>query len=127
MTVAITKQMRDVAADMRARFEYKPDGGMDKWVFLRETGKIAGDCEDWALTTLAGVTGGRTAAKKALLRGDAEIIYTRLNGRGHAVLRYNGHYIDNTHPHWTKSWRYGDRTTYPRPVIVIKLLLAKVL
>ena len=127
-TTHITPAMRDAAELMRARFTYRRDSKIDKWVIIDpKTDKIVGDCEDFALTTLAATLGSKKAAKQALWRGDAQIIYTRFNGGGHAVLFYNGHYIDNVHPYWSDTWHYGTKIAYPRPVIVVKLMLAKVL
>jgi hypothetical protein len=120
--------MNMIAKEMRSRFRYEKDGKLDKWVIHdATTGEIVGDCEDHALTVTAMIFGGKKAAKAALWDGDAEIYYTRVNGRGHAVLKYNGCYIDNIHPSWTSTWRYGNKIKYPRWVIAIKLLMAKVL
>lgn len=124
----ITSEMRAVARYMRTHFTYQRDPGFDTWSFLTADGKIKGDCEDFALTVLYLLCGqSRKAARRAIMRGDAQIIYTSLNGRGHAVLRYNGCYIDNTQPRWAEEWRFGKRITYPRLVVAVKLLLSKVL
>jgi hypothetical protein len=127
-TTDITPTMRSAAVLMRARFKYRRDSKIDKWVIIDpKTDKIIGDCEDFALTTLAATLGNKKAAKRALWNGDAKIIYTRFNNRGHAVLWFNGHYIDNVQPYWSDTWPYGTKITYPRLVIATKLLLAKVL
>lgn len=123
-----TDKMIDVSRQMRRDFSYRRDRGSDKWVILDLTGKVIGDCEDHAMTVLARVLGSKSAARKALLKGDAELFYVKTPaGNGHAVLKYNGYYICNRYPTWSPVMRYDNFRKYSRFEIVAKLLFARVL
>jgi hypothetical protein len=64
-------------------------------------GKYRGDCDDFALTALFIETGSLSKFWYELIFGSAKVfMVTTSNGGGHAVLRYNGQYIDN----WSRSW-----------------------
>ena len=123
-----TNKMLEVSAYMRKNFRYVADEPFDRWAI----GRLHGDCEDHALTTLAELCGGsKTAAIKALLSGRARIIYTKTEtGRGHAVLEYNGSYLCNRYQYWS-GWRReyaasGVFKPYSRAMLVLKLTFGRI-
>lgn len=124
-TAIITPEMREAAAYMRKRFRYESDGPLDDW----DIGVTIGDCEDFGLTVLYLIYGrSRKRAIAALMRGEARMIYTKTpRGAGHAVLYFNGHYIDNRYPSWSTEWRYEIRRPYSRLMIGLKLATGTVL
>lgn len=117
--------MRDAADYMRERFTYKADGWADKWVI----GRMTGDCEDWALTMLWLLHGkSKTRVVKALLTGKARIHRTEARkGVGHAVLEWNGYYIDNIGKRWLDRFPYEMQRPYSRAMVALKLAFGKVL
>lgn len=79
---------------------YKPDGKIDRWSFTSP-----GDCENYALLILAAITGSNANARMALLTGKAYIVYSHtFSGGNHAVLEYNGMFIDNRMKRWMPEW-----------------------
>jgi hypothetical protein len=84
--------------DLIARFEYVADDG-DTWHIMRDS--YRGDCEDFALTALY-LLEGKSLLRFwwALLSRRAKICRVTNGGTGHAVLRYEGQYIDN----WTLAF-----------------------
>lgn len=118
-----TPQMREVAKRMRIEFKYKSDGKIDRW----SIGKMIGDCEDFALTTLYLLLGSKAAVRKALLSGEAAIIRTEARpGIGHAVLFYKGFYIDNIYRGWSRSFMYKKHDTYSKSMLLLKLTFGSV-
>lgn len=107
---------------VNAYWEYKPDGKIDRWAF-----KSPGDCENYALLVLKLIAGGQREAVRMLLRGRAAIWYVRtMSGDGHAVLEYNGRFIDNRLREWVGSlddMRLADkpRKRYSKIQLVAKL------
>jgi len=82
-------------------FEYKSEQG-DQWRILKQDsdGLFRGDCEDFALSVLYYVIAEKSLFKFwELLATRAKIHYVDNNG-GHAVLQFDGKYIDN----WTQEW-----------------------
>lgn len=91
-----------ILATLNKLFEYKADSG-DKWRILKQDsdGLMRGDCEDYALSVLYYVVADKSLLKFWwLLLTKAKIHYVKNGGEGHAVLQYDGKYIDN----WTKEW-----------------------
>lgn len=104
-------------------FVYVPDNKdgkwyqKDKWRVLdlikdseSHSEKYYGDCEDFALTALY------LLSKKswwrfwmALITRKAKILHCTVGGEGHAILRYNGFYIDNIQREWFDNSRLTDR------------------
>lgn len=88
--------------DFTERYVYKYDPSYDQWRILKlEDGKYQGDCEDFSLSVLYYVICNESlfAFWYQLIFGKAKIHYVDNNG-GHAVLQWDGMYIDN----WTKDW-----------------------
>jgi len=82
-------------------FEYKSEQG-DQWRILKQDsdGLMRGDCEDYSLSVLYYVIAEKSLFKFwELLATRAKIHYVDNNG-GHAVLQFDGKYIDN----WTQEW-----------------------
>lgn len=85
------------------RFVYKSDGKVDNWQIMQPNadGKYIGDCDDFCVTALYFTTGSLLAFWKALIFGSAKVHYvTTSNGGGHAVLEYEGEFLDN----WSLQW-----------------------
>jgi len=78
-------------------YEYDKDiyGERDCWRIMYNL-PFNGDCEDYSLTYLYEAA-GRNHAKVIwyLLTGKAKMCFCRFKGEGHAVLRWEGKYIDN--------------------------------
>ena len=82
-------------------YRYDPTG-YDCWKIMKPVnGRFKGDCEDYALSILYYVICNESlfAFWYQLIFGKAKIHYVDNNG-GHAVLQWDGNYIDN----WTKDW-----------------------
>lgn len=86
--------------DFTENYVYKFDPSYDQWRILKGD-KYEGDCEDFALSVLYYVICNESllAFWRELIFGKAKIHYVSNDG-GHAVLQWNGKYIDN----WTKDW-----------------------
>lgn len=120
---------------MIKNFIYDPDRKVDTWSIMRPgaDGAYRGDCDDYAVTTLYLYTGSLWRFWASLIFGSAKIHFvTTVDGGGHAVLQYNGMYIDN----WTQSWvsRNHMETVcghefsswlFPWPTTALKMLLGK--
>lgn len=112
----------DAASAVNKFWVYEPDGPIDHWSF-----KSPGDCENYALLVLSRIVGGDRAAKRALLRGDTHIWYVKTwAGNGHAVLEYNGRFIDNRFRRWKDSLDDmklldSPRRRYSRLSLIVKL------
>jgi len=103
---------QEAARHVNETWEYRKDGWLDQWSF-----STPGDCENYSLLILKAIYGSKDAAKAALRKGDAHIWYAKTDrGDGHAVLEYQGAYIDNRTRHWVDDpddlrpcslkWRY---------------------
>ena len=82
-------------------YEYRSEKG-DQWRILKQDsdGLMRGDCEDYSLSVLYYVIAEKSLFKFwELLATRAKIHYVDNNG-GHAVLQFDGKYIDN----WTQEW-----------------------
>lgn len=89
--------------ELNRAFQYRLDGNLDHWTILKpdSNGIVRGDCEDYALTVLF-LLCNKSMFRFwiALIFGNAKIHYGKVNGRGHAILEYQGRYIDNI----TRKW-----------------------
>lgn len=121
-------------------FEYEYDkvqyNASDYWRVLDVNAeKDQGDCEDYALT-VAWLLAGQSRLKflLMLLTKKFKICYVTVNGGGHAILNYEGLYVDNWKRKWTPreeyetdyaqySWTY--KHYYNPLVVVIKLIQGK--
>ena len=80
-------------------FKYRYDkdkyGKRELWRIMYEL-PFEGDCEDYSLTYLYEAS-GRSHAKMIwhLVTGKAKVCYCKFKGEGHAVLRWDGMYLDN--------------------------------
>lgn len=107
--------------------------GRDVWHILkRKKGRFLGDCEDCALTLLY------MLSDESLLRfwynllfTDTRLLYCEFQGVGHAVLQYEGRYIDNVQREFVsfdtllnKGYRF-DLTLFRWYHVAIKLLRGK--
>jgi len=74
----------------------------DYWRVLDvDAEKDEGDCEDYALT-VAWLLAGQSRLKFIwmLCTYQMKICYVEVNGGGHAILNYEGLYVDN----WKRKW-----------------------
>ena len=79
---------------------YDPDGRIDRWGFT-----TPGDCENYGCRVLMFILGSEGRARRALLTGRAHMIYCHtLSGEGHAVLEWQGRYVDNRLKTWVDDW-----------------------
>lgn len=118
------------------RFEYKSDGKFDNWQIMEQNadGKFVGDCDDFCVTALYFTTDSLFKFWKELIVGSAKVHFVKTsNGGGHAVLEYDGMFIDN----WSRSWvskqymedTYGhefSRIAFLWPITAIKMLFGKI-
>ena len=109
MTV-VTK--KEAARAVNEVWKYDADGLIDTWSFT-----TTGDCDDYAMSILKELFGTESKAKAALRNHHAYIWYAVTdNNKGHAVLEFDGEYIDNRTRHWVSNpddlepcklkWRY---------------------
>ena len=115
-------------------YKYDPKG-RDQWRVLKpnELGEYHGDCEDYSLSVLYYVICQESlfAFWYQLIFGEAKIHYVDNNG-GHAVLQWDGEYIDN----WTKEWVTKEhmeslghvfhKTDYRAYQVALKMIYAKI-
>lgn len=113
---------------LNQRFRYKYDkdqyGRREYWTIMtNESGPLVGDCEDYSLTLLWYLEGKRLKNMfKALLTRKAEIWFCKVKGNGHAVLKYEGKWIDNNKQRWVDGFpNYDMKWRYPIPLILWKL------
>jgi hypothetical protein len=104
--------------ELAKQFIYKGDGAKDTWRILKPD-DLVGDCDDYALTALFILCGkDMNTFWEALESKKAAIcFYTLPSGAGHAVLRWDGKYIDNNYRDWftpPKTWKYGYDFTVSR-------------
>ena len=70
------------------------------WTILKEE-PYQGDCEDYSLTLLYNINNkSMLGFWKDILTFKAKMCFCRVGGVGHAVLRYDGMYIDNIQRKW---------------------------
>ncbi len=117
----------EAVKEVNRLWEYKSDGMIDDWNFT-----VHGDCEDYALSVLKRIFGGKTEAKRALLNREAFIWYTTTNkGDKHAVLEYQGRFVCNRIKRWQTDkdkmlidkWHFR----FPRAFLIIKLGLSEII
>ena len=102
---------------------YQPDRSVDRWSF-----STPGDCENYSLRVLSKIGGSNKEAYYMLMNQEAYIWYVKtLSGNGHAVLEYQGRFVDNRYQEWKDSlddMRLLDspRKRYSRFQISIKML-----
>jgi predicted transglutaminase-like cysteine proteinase len=97
---------------LNQRFKYKLDGKHDSWQVLDvdKPGELLGDCEDYALTVLFILSNHNWLTFWwNLISRKAKICYCKPNGVGHAVLRFNGQYIDNIQQTWCTKKKLQDK------------------
>ena len=119
----------DASAAVNKNFVYTSDVGGERWRIMKPTpeGKLEGDCEDYALTTLY------YAADKSslkfwfyLLTFQAVIWHcVTINGTQHAQLWFRGRWIDNIGNTWSKTRRHKLRFPYPSPLVAYRMLTSK--
>lgn len=117
--------------DLVDNFVYVKDRG-EYWQILTpgKGGKYRGDCEDFSLTALYLLEGSLWNFWKALLTRKAKMCFCKYKGTGHAVLRYEGRYIDNIQKSWntkqeleTKDYVFSKWSFMPYEV-ALKFLFA---
>jgi len=103
-------------------WKYVSDGSVDRWSF-----STPGDCENYSLRVLMFIKGDDGAAKRSLLRGEAHMWYVKTaNGSGHAILEWEGKFVDNRQRQWKDSLdemdiRETPRRRYSKTELVLKL------
>lgn len=118
--------------DLETGFVYQSDGKVDSWRIL-DVSDLRGDCDDFACTALYIATGLLWSLWAALVFSSAKIhLVTTANGGGHAVLEYEGMYIDNwSRKHVTKQCMedtYGHKFSkwmFIWPQTAIKMILGR--
>lgn len=114
---------------LNQRFRYKYDkdqyGRREHWAIMtNESGPLVGDCEDYSLTLLWYLEGKSLKNMfKALFSRKAEMWFCKgERGIGHAVLKYEGKWIDNNKQRWVDGFpNYDMKWRYPIPLILWKL------
>jgi len=116
-------------AEFNERFVYTPDRGRDRWSILTApTGPLYGDCEDYALTVLWIEAGcSEPDMHRMVRRGGAALWFTHTpppRNIGHMMLWRRGKgWIDNNHPHWSKTARYPKEDRIEWPIFEARLWL----
>jgi predicted transglutaminase-like cysteine proteinase len=90
--------------DFNKHFTYVSDGRRrDRWHIMKRK-PYRGDCEDYALTVLYNLK-GRSLLRMflSLIKRQSRIRHCKVNGNGHATLKYKGKYIDNGYKRWVKK------------------------
>ena len=119
----IEKETKDFVSRFKGKFDT-----FDSFRILKSSGKVEGDCDDFAVTMLW-IAEGRSLRKfwSALLTGRAVIWRTYAdNGNPHAALWHKNYgWIDSTKPFWRKDPLLKLR--YKRSVfrVAIKMLIGK--
>tara|TARA_B110000211_G_C13633158_1_gene358348 strand:- start:53 stop:451 length:399 start_codon:yes stop_codon:yes gene_type:complete len=125
--------MIDVIKFINDRYDYKFDQDQyqvaDLWkVMALKDGRLVGDCEDYALTVLWYLS-GESLMKFVwnLLTYRARIWYVTVpGGGGHALLEFDGKFIDQWKMEWTPKNVYEgvfDFKFYYNPLIVLRKLI----
>ena len=95
--------------ELNKKFKYRKDrdqyGQRDAWYVMTHE-PYHGDCEDYSLTLLFNLKDRKWEKfLLSLLIRESKICHCKVRGRGHAVLRYKGRYIDNIQKKWcTKAY-----------------------
>jgi hypothetical protein len=115
--------------DLKERFEYTSDEGLDSFRILsNETGPLKGDCDDFATTALW-IAEGKSVWRfwRAIFTGRGVI--WRVKGTrwvSHAVLYHREFgWIDNQNPMWSFEKKHTLRWPRIPFVIMIKMLIGK--
>jgi predicted transglutaminase-like cysteine proteinase len=101
--------------ELNKKFVYKKDfqqfGARDAWYIMKQE-PYHGDCEDYSLTLLYNLK-DRSVNKLllSLLIRESKICFCKVNGVGHAVLKYKGQYIDNIQKKWVEK-KYMEKRGY---------------
>jgi hypothetical protein len=113
-----------ILAQLRLDFSYERDGLLDAWVIRRGSGRVTGDCEDFALV-LAWRLAGRSWPRFLwhLLTLKSVIWHcTSTAGGGHAVLWHRGAgWADNMAPYWARRTPHRRRFPWLPPLLGLKL------
>lgn len=118
---------RAALAKLRRLFTYRADGRFDHWRLVRPilSGRLEGDCEDFALT-LAFYIAGRSWPRFwwHQITGKSVIWYCKTSkGVGHAVLWHRGAgWADNIFPAWQDRTPHRRLIPFVPPLIALKLL-----
>lgn len=116
----------DIAA-FRDRFTWESDGKLDSYHIMAEEGPIIGDCDDYAVTILAELT-GRNPLRLMwwLITFKAQFwLVSDPNGDAHVTIHVRGlGYTDN----WKRAWTDTQSPHRPRhrvlwPVVLVKLII----
>ena len=95
--------------ELNKKFKYRKDrdqyGFRDAWYVMNHE-PYHGDCEDYSLTLLFNLKDRKWEKfLLSLLIRESKICHCKVRGRGHAVLKYKGRYIDNIQKKWcTKAY-----------------------
>ena len=95
--------------ELNKKFKYRKDrdqyGQRDAWYVMTHE-PYHGDCEDYSLTLLFNLKDRKWEKfLLSLLIRESKICHCKVRGRGHAVLKYKGRYIDNIQKKWcTKAY-----------------------
>lgn len=100
--------LKDAILYVNERFEYMPDdpdSWFEKWRMGFESGRLRGDCEDYALTLLRVINGGsqRKAIKDLMTKTAKLWVYEGKEGDRHIELEYDGAHACNITKHWHKG------------------------
>ena len=119
--------------ELNKKFVYKKDfqqfGARDAWYIIKQE-PYHGDCEDYSLTLLYNLK-DRSVNKLllSLLIRESKICFCKVDGVGHAVLKYKGRYIDNIQKKWVEKG-YMEKRGYDFSVwmyipyqVIIKLIM----
>lgn len=119
--------------ELNKNFKYVKDsdqyGSRDAWYIMKQK-PYHGDCEDYSLTLLYNLK-DRSVTKLllSLLIRESKICFCKVNGVGHAVLKYKGRYIDNIQRKWVEK-EYMEKKGYDFSIwlyipyqVIIKLVM----
>jgi len=132
MLTQVKNNMQEFLEHLNANFKYHYDkdlyGKRESWHIMYHL-PFEGDCEDYALTYLYEAS-GRSHAKMLwhLFTGKAKICFCKFKGQGHAVLRWDGKYIDNiqkkfcTKEYMEKRFYEFHKSWFTVNVVTVKLL-----
>ena len=108
-----------------SNFIYESDGIIDSWRVLKGPEK-RGDCDDYAITT---IYENENRVVIPILSGKYKLHFVRTSDGGkHVVLQCGNLYIDNITQKWVTKDKlpYDFVMTFPRAIILIKLLLGRI-
>jgi hypothetical protein len=130
--------VKSSVAGLRARYDYAADGALQSWRFMRPdaNGQYSGDCEDFVLTALEMICGGKWAALRAIATGAARIVRVTHTNPGetpakHVVGDCAGLRFDNSGrampPERFARADYGDDwTPIPRAVVLFQIFRLRI-